>query len=89
MIYDVSYKALIGPKPRALDSIKFGRWVRIYEGTRYLILFGSKKYAIYNRIRYLMTLKSSITWVLSLENQSCFLSSLTYIASYRKYIDFA
>ena len=42
------------------------RLIRIYEGTRYLTLFGSKKYdAIYNRIRYLISLKSSITYIFS------------------------
>ena len=38
----------------------------IYKGTRYLTLFDSEKYdAIYNRIRYLLSLKSSITYVFS------------------------
>ena len=49
--------------------MRFGRTerlIRIYEGTRYLTLFGSKKYdAIYNRIRYLISLKSSITYIFS------------------------
>ena len=40
--------------------------IRIYEGTRYLRLFGTEKYdAIYDRIRYLKSLKSSITYFLS------------------------
>ena len=35
-----------------------------YDVTRYLVLFGPGKYdAIYNRIRYLISLKSSITYV--------------------------
>ena len=36
-------------------------WIlKIYDGTRYLTLFGSKKYdAIYDRIRYLINLESS------------------------------
>ena len=34
--------------------------------TRYLILFGSEKYdAIYDRIRYLMSLKSGIAYIFS------------------------
>ena len=47
--------------------------MRIYDGTRYLTMFGSKKYeAIYNRIRYLISLKSGITYFFSLlcKNQS-------------------
>ena len=40
--------------------------VRIYDGTRYLTLFGTEKYgAIYDRIRYLISLKSSITYIFS------------------------
>ena len=34
--------------------------------TKYLILFGSEKYdAIYDRIRYLMSLKSGIAYIFS------------------------
>ena len=37
-----------------------------YLGTRYLILLGPEKYdAIYNRISYLTSLKSSITYIFS------------------------
>ena len=40
--------------------------IRIYDGTRYLTLFGTKKYdTICNRIRYLISLKSSITYIFS------------------------
>ena len=36
--------------------------IRIYDRTRYLVLFGPEKYdTIYNRMRYLVSLKSSIT----------------------------
>ena len=38
--------------------------IRIYDGTRYLILFGSEKYdAIYNRIRCLISLKRTIPYI--------------------------
>ena len=37
--------------------------IRIYDGTRYLTLFGTKKYdAIYDKIRYLISIKISITY---------------------------
>ena len=40
--------------------------VRIYDGIIYLTLFGSEKYqAIYNRIRYLISIKSGITYIFS------------------------
>ena len=52
-----------------IQNIRFDKrdlFIRIYDGTRYLTLFGSEKYdAIYDRIRYLISLKSSITYVFS------------------------
>ena len=50
-------------------SIRFDKidgFNRIYNGTRYLVLFDSEKYdAIYNKIRYLLSLKSSIAYAFS------------------------
>ena len=41
-------------------------FTRIYDGTRYLTLLGSEKFdAIYDRIRYLKSLKSGITYTFS------------------------
>ena len=66
LIYDVSYKTLIESK---LLRIRFGNidgFIKIYDGTRYLTLFGPEKYdAIYNRIRYLISLKSGMTYIIS------------------------
>ena len=43
--------------------------MRIYDRTRYITLFGSEKYeAIYNRIRYLISRKSCITYILTLHD---------------------
>ena len=44
---------------------KIDEIIRIYDGTRNLTLSGTKKYAIYNRIRYLISLKISITYIFS------------------------
>ena len=45
---------------------KIHGFIRIYDRTRYLTLFGSEKYNVfYSRIRYLRSLKSSITYVFS------------------------
>ena len=45
---------------------KIDGFIKIYDGTRYLILFSSETDgAIYNRIRYLISLKSDITYVFS------------------------
>ena len=59
LIYDILHKTLTDPKPlRSRFNIIHGS-IRIYDGSRYLTLFGSEKYdAIYDRIRYLISLKS-------------------------------
>ena len=52
LIYDILYKILVGPKPLHIRFDKADGFIRISGGTRFLTLFGSKKYdAIYNRIR--------------------------------------
>ena len=43
-------------------------FIRIYDGTTNLLFFGSEKYSIYNRIRYLISVKSSITFIISHNN---------------------
>ena len=66
MIYDISYKTLIGPKSLQIRFDKIDGFIRIYDETRYFTLFGFEKYdAIFNRIRYFISLKSSITYVFS------------------------
>ena len=46
---------------------KVNGFIRDHNGTKYLMLFGPEKYdAIFDRIRYLIKLKSSITYVDSL-----------------------
>ena len=64
LIYDISYKTLIGSKSLHIRFNKIDGFIRIYDGTRYLTLFGSEKYD-YNRIRYLTSLKSDITYIFS------------------------
>ena len=52
--YDISYKTLIGSKPLHIRFDKIDGFIRFYDGSRYLTLFGSEKYdAIYDRIRIL------------------------------------
>ena len=64
MIYDISYKDLIDPKPLRIRFDKIYGFIRIYYGTRYLALFGSEKYdAFYDRTRCLI---SRITYIFSL-----------------------
>ena len=63
MIYEISYKNLIGSNIFRIRFNKTDGFFRIYDETKYLTLFGSEKYnAIYNKIRYLISLKSDITY---------------------------
>ena len=60
LIYDTSiYETLIVPKPLRIRFDKVDGFVRTYDRTRYLTLFGSEKEndAIYDRIRYLINIK--------------------------------
>ena len=64
MIYNISYKTLIDPKPLHIRFDKIDGFIWIYDGTTQLTLFGSEKYdTIYNRIRYVISLKSGITYI--------------------------
>ena len=57
-IYDFLYKILIDAKALHIRFNKIDGFVRVYNGTRYLVLFSSENYdPIYNRIRYLITQK--------------------------------
>ena len=61
LIYNSSYKTLIGAKLLRISFDKVDGFNRAYYGTWYLISFGSEKYdAIYDRIRYLISLESGI-----------------------------
>ena len=66
MIYDISYKNLISPKPLCIRFDKIDGSIKIHGETRCFTLFGFEKYdAVYNRVRYLLSLKSSITYAFS------------------------
>ena len=66
LVYDISYKTLIGAKPLRIRFNKVDRFISIYDGTTYLVLFAGEKYDfIYNRIRYLIGVNSGITYVFS------------------------
>ena len=39
LIYDISYKILIGPKPLCIRFEKVDGFLRVYDGIRYLVLF--------------------------------------------------
>ena len=66
MIYVISSKTLIDLKRFRIRFDKIDGFIRIYDGTRYLTLLRSEKYdGIHNRIIYVISLKSSITYIFS------------------------
>ena len=67
LINNISYKTLIGPKPLRIKFDKIDGFIRIYDETRRLTLFGSENFdAIYNQIRYLTSLKAVSLYFFSL-----------------------
>ena len=57
---------MIHDKPLHIMFDKTDGFIRVYDGTRYLVLFGGEKYNfIYNRIRYLARVKSGIVYFVS------------------------
>ena len=62
MIYNISYKTLVGAKPLRIRFSQVDGFIRVCDGNKYLLLFGLKKYdAICNKIRCLISQKSGIT----------------------------
>ena len=61
------YNILMGEKSLCIRFNKVDGFIRVYDGTRHLVLFGPEKYdAIYSRIRYVISQKSVIIYVISL-----------------------
>ena len=57
---------MIGPKPLRIIFDRIDGLIRISDGTRCLTLNGPEKYdTIYYRIRYLVSLKSGMTYIFS------------------------
>ena len=57
---------MTGAKPLDIKFDNTQRFIWVYDGTRYLVLFGGEKYDfLYNRIRYLIGVKIGITYVIS------------------------
>ena len=42
LVYNISYKTLIGFKPCYIRFDKIDGFIRVYDGTRYLLLFGAE-----------------------------------------------
>ena len=66
LISDVSCKTFMGAKPLRIRFDEIDGFIKIYDGVRYLVLFGPEQYdAIYSRIRYLISEKSGTTDTIS------------------------
>ena len=62
LIYDISCKTFMGAKPLHIEFDELDGYIKIYDGIRYLVLFGPGWYdAIYNKVRYLISKKSGST----------------------------
>ena len=71
---------MIGPKPLCIIFDRIDGLIRISDGTRYLTLIGSEKYdTIYYRIRYLASLKSSLTYICSYFSAKIKVPSFSYL----------
>ena len=46
LLYNVSCKTLIGTKPLLIRFDKINGFIRVYDGTRYLVLFRHEKYRV-------------------------------------------
>ena len=56
LVYNTSYKTLIDEKPLRISFDKVDGFIRVYAGTRYLVLFGPETFdVINNRIRYFIS----------------------------------
>ena len=63
-------------KPLRIRFDKIHGFIRVYDRTRYLVLFDTEKYdSIYNRIIFSISHKSDITYVIShiMQNQNWFI----------------
>ena len=65
-IFHIPYKTLIDSKALRTRFDKIDGFIGIYDVIRYLRLLGSENYdTIYNRIKYLITLKSGVPYIFS------------------------
>ena len=66
LVSDISWKRLIGAKLLRIRNDKVDGFIRVYDGTRFSVLFGGEKYDfIRNRVTYLIRVKNGIAYVIS------------------------
>ena len=44
LVYNIFYQILIDSKPLCITFDEIDGFIRVYDGTRYLVLFGSERY---------------------------------------------
>ena len=66
LVCNISYKTMLGSKPLGISFNKIGKFIKVYDPTRYLVLFDPEKYdVIYNRIRNFKSKKWNYIYVFS------------------------
>ena len=66
MINYISHKTLIASKPLRIRVDKTYGFIKFNNGSKHLVLLGPEKYdVIYKRIRYIISLKSNMTYAFS------------------------
>ena len=64
LVYNISHKTLFDAKLLCIIINKVEGIIRVYDGTRYLVIFGPEKHnAICNRTRYIREVESGIIYV--------------------------
>ena len=68
---------MIDTKPLRVMFDKLDGFITVHRGAKYLVLFGLEKYnAIYDRIRYLIRIKSRIRFFLIIMQKSNFIQMM-------------
>ena len=66
LIHNTLCKTFMGAKPLHIRFEKIDGFIKIYDGTKYLILSGPERYdKIYDQIKYIISEKSGITYSIS------------------------
>ena len=85
LVYNISYKTLIDARALRIRFDKIDEFIRVYDGTSYLVLFDPEKYdAVYNRIQYLISQKSGIAYVISHNYARVKIDSCNYLRLEKK-----
>ena len=65
LVYNILYKSLIGSKTLFIRFNKIDTFVRVYDGTRYLALFGNEKMGL--DIQHYLEMKKMIQFTAGID----------------------